>query len=187
MRLLKVALIAVALILPTSSSAQEVDTPKPTPLSEIDTDGDGKVSAEEAKAFKDADADAGDVAKDVVAIVDASKDLKGKSGTELWLGISGLLAVIFKGLLSLLKVVSKSTGWFDGSRGKAALKYSTLGLGFLAAGGAGIAMAAGVNMAWYDVLIVGLSGPGSMIVHEFMSLAPGVGKHASVPDPDAKA
>ena len=103
------------------------------------------------------------------------------------LAIAALLAAIFKGLLSLVKVLAKNTGWFDSSKGKAALKYSTLGLGALAAAGAGIAMALGADLAWWDVLIIGLSGPGSMVVHELASLLPGVGKHASPADPNASA
>jgi hypothetical protein len=173
----------VALLMPVTIMAQDAE---PVPVSEIDTNKDGKISAVEAKAYKDKEATVGDVVEGVTEVVDAAQDLKGKSGTGLALGISLMLAAIFKTLLSLVKVMSGSTGWFAGKRGKAALKYLTLGLGALAAGGAGIFMALGVgDLAWWDVIIVGLSGPGSMVVHELMSLAPGVGKHASVPDPDA--
>jgi hypothetical protein len=166
---------------PAAPAAAE--QPKDIPTSDLDTNGDGKISAEEAKALLDADAGVGDVVSGVSDTIEAAKDLKGKTGTDLALGISALLAVIFKMLLSLMKIVSKNTGWFEGARGKAALKYSTLALGGLAAIGAGIAMALGAGLAWWDVVIIALSGPGAMIVHEVSSLLPGVGKHASVPEP----
>jgi hypothetical protein len=152
-------------------------------VSDIDTNKDGKIDAKEAKALLDKDAGVGDVVSGVSDTIEAAQGLKGMKGKELALGIAMLLAVLFKMLLSLVKVMSKNTGWFAGARGKAALKYCTLALGALAAVGAGIAMGLGVGLDWIDVVIVALSGPGAMVVHELASLLPGVGKHASVPEP----
>jgi hypothetical protein len=168
------------LILAQEEPAEPADQPVMTvPIKDLDTNNDGRIDAEEAKALIEKDASGADVAKGVGEVVDAARNIKGKSGNQLALAISVLLAAIFKMLLSLIKVVSKNTDWFKSSRGKSALKYSTLALGALAAIGAGIATAMGANLGWMDVLIIGLSGPGSMVVHELSSLLPGVGKHAS--------
>lgn len=168
----------------TPAPAATPATPATPDISAFDANGDGKIDAEEAKALLDSDPTAADGVKDVLGVVEAARDLKGKSGTELAIGIAMLLAIIFKLLLSLVKVLSKNTEWFKSSRGKAALKYSTLGLGALAAIGAGIAAGVGAGLGWVEVVIIGLSGPGAMVVHEVSSLLPGVGKHASVPTSD---
>lgn len=175
---------------PVEPAAPEAATEaaKPAPvnvdISAFDTNGDGKIDSTEAAALLTADPSVTDVTSDVGALVEAAKSIKGKSGTELAIAIALLLAVIFKLLLSLIKVASKNTDWFKSPRGKAALKYTTLGLGALAAIGAGIAASVGAGIGWVEVVIIGLSGPGAMVVHEISSLLPGVGKHASVPGSD---
>jgi hypothetical protein len=169
---------------PEKPAATDAAKPAVPDISAFDTNGDGKIDATEAASMVHKDPSVTDVMSDVGGVVEAAKSIKGKSGVELALAISMLLAIVFKLMLSLVKVASKNTDWFKSSRGKAALKYSTLGLGALAALGAGVASAVGSGMGWVEVVIIGLAGPGAMVVHEISSLLPGVGKHASVPGSD---
>jgi hypothetical protein len=179
----KILLVVACLMLPASTLAQ--DTPIPPAMGDVDANADGKIDKDETKALVDKEASVADTVSDVGDVADAVGGLKGKSGKGLAMAIALLLATIFKMLLSFVKILSKNTGWFDGARGKAALKYTTLALGALAALGAGVAASMGAGLDWLDIAIIAGSGPGSMVVHELSSLLPGVGKHASVPGSDA--
>lgn len=173
------------LLIPAFSFAQDEAAPAPDAATavaaDIDTNKDGKVSADETEKLIDKDETVNDVASGVGDVVDAAQGLKGKKGTELAVAISVLLAAIFKMLLSLVKVLSKTTNWFATKKGKLTLKYMTLGLGVLAAVGAGITSSLGAGFGWVEILIIGLSGPGSVAAHELSFLIPGVNKKKEEP------
>lgn len=156
-------LIVALLAIPTVAQTQ--DAPKPAAVSDIDKDGDGKASAEETKALVDKDVSVTETVGELGDVVEAAKDLKGKSGTPLALAIAMFLAALFKGVLSLIKVLAKNTTVFVGRKGKTRLKYTTVALGALAAAGAGVANSLGAGLPWYDVAIIACGGPGAMVVH----------------------
>jgi hypothetical protein len=176
---MKACLLAALLLLPVSASAQDEAPEKPAvAATSADTNADGKVDGEESKALAEADAKASDVVEDVGGLAKAIgdyKDNKANKGTMMALAL--LLAMIFKMLLSLVKVLAKNTKVFAGKKGKAWLKYSTMALGALVGVCANLAFGVG----WLDALILAGSGPLSMVVHEYSSLLPVAGKH-SAPD-----
>jgi hypothetical protein len=164
--------------IPTLTFAQEpapaaepaATTEKAAPAtSDIDTNKDGRIDSDETKALVDKDENVSDVVDGAGEAIDAAKNMKGKKGTELALAIALFLAALFKSLLSLIKVLKKSTNIFKTKKGKKILKLSTIGLGVLAAVGAGIANTMGAGFGWMEILMIGLSGPGSLAVHELTS------------------
>ena len=167
MKILRALLLAVALVLvPTSSGAEPV-----TQAGSLDTNKDGKVDKAETAAAVSAEATLKDVLKDGKEVADAATIAKEdwghaeKSGdrTAMMLVIATFLATLFKGLLSLLKMVSSNTQWFKTKDGKRFTKYSTLILGGLAGLAANIAF--GVPMT--EAFIVAASGPLSIAGHEY--------------------
>lgn len=148
----------------TPAAAPAVVAPAPKPASSLDTNKDGKVDSTELANATNADATVTDVIKDGTAVVDAAKGLKDPSMPK-GVAIAVLLGTLFKLLLSLLKVVAKNVAWFKSQDGKRVLKYSTLGLGALAALMANWAF----GMSWMDSLVILLSGPIAVAIHEYTS------------------
>lgn len=84
-----------------------------------------------------------------------------------------LLAAIFKMLLSGVKL---SSPFWKGKKGKVALRLSTVLLG------AGVFLTSTVagGATFAEALILALSGPGAIAVHELLALIPGFKKEESV-------
>lgn len=142
-----------------------VVTPAPVkPTSSLDTNHDGKVDAAETAAATNADSNVSDVIKDGADVVIAAKGTK-DSGLPKGVAIAVLLGTLFKLLLSLMKVLGKNVAWFKSQDGKRVIKYSTLGLGALAALAANLAF----GMNWVDAITILLSGPLAVAIHEYTS------------------
>jgi hypothetical protein len=108
------------------------------------------------------DGDVSGVIGDVGKLVKTVKDLKsGEHAGELvaWMA---LLAAIFKLLISLLKMAST---WFK-EKGKNYIRIATLVLG----GGLFIVLTIGAGKEWWEALILALSGPMSLAIHEITKL-----------------
>jgi len=101
--------------------------------------------------------------KDVVA--KAKEVSKTSDKTEKLLIILGLLAALFKLLISLLKVLSK---WFTSKVGGTVIRISTLVLGV----GVFLVTNLALKMPWYDAVWLSLSGPGALVLHELTLLIP---------------
>jgi len=119
---------------------------------------DTKLVKETADNVKDVIASSKTVAKGVDA--QATKVPK-------LLAIMGLLAAVFKLLLSFLKWLSK---WWVTKTGKMVLRTVTLVLGVATFFVTSMAM----GEPWYNSLLLALSGPGSLALHEISQLVPGV-------------
>lgn len=187
---MKLMMLVFALLVPTLSLAQpaaplapvkpEVTVPAPaapaapavaaptakpaTPVSSLDTNGDGKVDAAETAAATAKDSTVKDVIKDGTDVISAAKGVK-DSGTPKAVAIAVLLGAIFKLLLSLIKVLAKNVAWFKSQDGKRVVKYSTLALGVLATLTANLAF----GMGWVDAIMILLSGPIAVAIHEYTS------------------
>jgi hypothetical protein len=162
----RLLIIAVLLLAPQVVSSQEKPKPAPKPAvtSSMDTNKDGKVDAKEMAAATKADASVGDVMADGAEVVDAVKDMKdGSSGLPNSTLLALLLGVIFKLLLSGMKVAGKNIAWFKSKDGKRVIKYSTLGLGAAAALCANLAF----GMHWMEAAQLLLSGPIAVAIHEY--------------------
>lgn len=140
------------------------------PAGVMDTNKDGKVDADETKTEIDKDVDVGDVASEVGAVVDAAQDLKGGKAAVIMM----FLSVLFKLMLSAVKLIKKETNWFHAKKAKRIIKYSTLGLGGLAALMSNLAFGVG----WMEAGIIFLSGPVAVAIHEYT-------KDSKDGDPDA--
>jgi len=134
--------------------------------SDLDTNHDGVVDAAEAAAATSAPATTGDVIKNGSEVISAAQGLKDPTMPKSVL-IAVLLGAIFKLLLSLLKVVANnmSWSWFASADGKRVIKYSTLGLGAVAALCANLAF----GMGWMQALVLLISGPLAVAIHEYTS------------------
>ena len=112
---------------------------------------DGKLTYEEASG-------------DVQAIFDkvaAAQKADATARLAAWLAA---LAALFKLLLSAVKAVGGFTFWKE--RQSAVIRMTTL---FLGVGVYFVSSLVG-GMPWYEALLLSLSGPGSMIVHEYSKL-----------------
>jgi len=142
--------------------AQDPKPDETVAAGELDLNKDGKVDADEMAKAAEGEAGVGDVVKDVGAVVDAAKDLKGSKEGKATL-IMILLGAIFKLLLSAIKLVKKQTNWFHAKKAKRIVKYTTLGLGALA----GLMANLVFGMGWIEAGIIVLSGPISVAIHEY--------------------
>lgn len=137
---------------------------EPAVTSSLDTNKDGKVDEAETAAATNADADVGTTigegAEAVSTITDAWKNRDKLPIGTLW---AIILGTIFKVLLSLMKVVGKNVAWFKTQDGKRVIKYSTLGLGALAALMANLVF----GMHWLEAAQLLLSGPIAVAIHEY--------------------
>lgn len=147
--------------------------PKPAVAGAMDTNNDGKVDKDETAAEIDKDVGVGDVVKDVTDVVEAAQNLKGEKEGKAAL-IMMLLGAIFKLLLSGIKLIKKQTNWFHAKKAKRILKYTTLGLGAVAALLSNLAF----GMGWIEAGIIFLSGPMAVAIHEYT-------KDSKDGDPDA--
>lgn len=160
--------LLLLLAMPSTVGAQE-QPESPAITSSLDQNNDGKVDKDEVADAIQSDARAGDVVEDVKDVVGEAgslkNDLKDAKGnrTAMMMVIAGFLAALFKLLLSLVKVLAKNVPWFSGKEGKRIIKYSTLGLGALAGLCANLAF--GVPML--ESLLIFLSGPLSVAIHEY--------------------
>jgi len=78
------------------------------------------------------------------------------------------LAAVFKLLLSLVKIVLAKDFW-KSPKGKLALRVSCVFLGL----GVMVAAKIGMGMGWGDSVLLAVSGPGALAVHELTDLLMG--------------
>jgi len=174
----EVAAPAVTPAAPVTAPAPKPAVVAPKPTSSLDLNGDGKVDATEIAAATNSDATPSDIIKDGAEVVGAAKGMK-DSGLPKGVAIAVLLGVIFKLLLSLMKILGKNLAWFKTQDGKRVIKYSTLGLGALAGLMANLAF----GMGWIDAITVLLSGPLAVAIHEYTSDSKPVPAPADPPKP----
>ena len=127
-----------------------------------DTNADGKIDSAEIAKEVAKDAELSDIVSDVTNVVDATKDFKTK-GADKAMVLLLLLGAIFKLLLSSIKVLGRNIAWFKTKDGKRVIKYSTLGLGALAALVSNMAF----GMSWMEAGFIFLSGPVAVAIHEY--------------------
>ena len=165
MKLFRAILLGAVLLFPMSVQSQDPPkAPSTSVTSDLDTNKDGKVDAKETAAATTADADVGDVIKDGAEVVAAAKEIADKDESmPVGTMILVLLGAIFKLLLSLIKVLGKNIGWFKTKDGKRVVKYSTIGLGAVAALLANLAF----GMHWIEAAQLILSGPLAIAIHEY--------------------
>ncbi len=87
----------------------------------------------------------------------------GDGSVVLW---AAVLAAVFKVVLSAIKMTTTWAGWWSGAKAKTALRTITLALGF----GTFLVANIAAGMSWWESLIIGLAGPGSIVVHEYSKL-----------------
>jgi hypothetical protein len=144
----KTFLIAFLLLATPYTWAQ--GTPEPKAIPGIGT----SPSPEDADvSLSDLAADASEIRKAVLAY------RAQEESTTKRLALAALLALIFKGMLDVLKL---SGPFWKGRKGKNVLKASTLMLGLLM----GLFAQIGMGMPWSESLLLALSGPGAMVMHE---------------------
>ena len=97
---------------------------------------------------------------EIVEGAEAIKDAKGDR-TAMFLAISTLIAAILKIALDVLKMFG---GMF---KNKNALKITLLVIGFLIALFSQFAL----GVPWYNALLLGLAGPGAILVNEVSKVA----------------
>jgi hypothetical protein len=119
------------------------------------------------------------VVQDAVAAAEAAGGLKAdlksaESRTAKLMVVASFLAALIKLLLSLVKVLAKNVSWFAGKEGKRIVKYSTLGLGALT----GLVANLGFGLPLVESLLVALSGPLSVAIHEYTKDSKDVAKVA---------
>lgn len=158
---MKTFLMVLLVGLASPALAQEPDIPAGPSGIGIDLNGDGKVDANEVLVVYGSDVDAGNLTQDLHHLVNAVQDMKDDSTAKV-AGVAALLAVVFKLLLSLLKLIAK-TEFFSTRKGKRIVKYSTLGLGALA----GLAANLSFGVSWIEALMIFASGPLAVAFHEY--------------------
>ena len=153
-----------ALAEPTPAATEAVAPSAPAATSKLDTNNDGKVDAAETAAATNADADVGDLIADGADTVSTIKNVVDKKDTmPVGTMILVILGVVFKLLLSLMKVLGRNIAWFKSKDGKRVVKYSTLGLGAAAALVANLAF----GMNWIEAAQLLLAGPIAVAIHEY--------------------
>lgn len=159
---------------PAAPAATEAPS-KVKPAGAMDANADGKVDNDELKKEMDKEVGVGDVASDVSDVVAATKGLKDSDTSKamVWMLI---LATVFKLLLSGIKLIKKQTNWFHAKKAKRILKYTTLGLGAVAA----LLFNFVGGMGWMEAAMIFMAGPVSVAIHEYT-------KDSKDGDPDAGA
>lgn len=117
--------------------------------------------------------DVGDIITGVGNIVEKVKEYKGAEEAGKLMGLMALLAAIFKLSMSGLKLTSKV--FFKSDKGKNILKIITLLLGV----GTFLVSSMAIGKTWWESLILAMSGPMSMVVHELTKLVPAIRKAKS--------
>jgi len=166
MKALRLILIGALLSLPVAAWADPEPATPPASATALDTNNDGKVDANEMAAAATSDADAGDVVSDgadAAAVI--SKLVKEKDTMPTGTIILIILGVVFKLLLSTIKLLGKNIAWFKTKDGKRVVKYSTLGLG----AAAGLVANLAFGMSWIEAVQIVLSGPLAVAIHEYTS------------------
>lgn len=173
MRTLRLILLGAVLALPVAVQAQDVG--ERVPASSMDKNNDGKIDAWETVEVSKEEASADDVVKYGTEVADAAKDLHGADtkSVTLW---AVLLGALFKLMLSLVKVMGKNFSWFESKESKRIIKYSTLGLGAIAAVCANVAFA----LPWPEAIEFLLSGPLAVAIHEYSKDSKGSSAGANV-------
>jgi len=106
--------------------------------------------------------------KDVTEAIMEMKRAKEAGGTIDLVLIMLLLSSIFKVLLSIAKFIKKE--FWKTRQGKTVMKLITLGLGFAVL----ITTKIGLGMHWGEAILLSLSGPGAMMVHEIIGMFQGM-------------
>jgi len=143
---------------PAATTAPE----KVIPAGAMDTNADGKVDADETAKEVSKETGVADVASDAGDLASAVQGLKDKSTPKamVWMLI---LATFFKLALSALKLIKAQTKWFTAKKAKRIIKYTTLGLGAVAA----LLFNFVGGMGWMDAILIFLAGPVSVAIHEY--------------------
>lgn len=172
MKFMRLILVGALLALPMSVQADPepaapaaTEAPAPAnPAAALDTNKDGKVDAKEVAAATEAEADMGDVVADgSEAVSEITKVVKNKDSMPTGTIILIILGVVFKLLLSTIKVLGRNIAWFKTKDGKRVVKYSTLGLG----AAAGLVANLAFGMHWIEAVQIILSGPLAVAIHEY--------------------
>jgi hypothetical protein len=167
--------VSSVLLVPAAAFAQAAKCDGPPELCAQILDLRGKLEAQKALTDKDQ----GEKTAAVKAAEQSQTDKLAKA-----MAAAASIAVVLKLLLSGLK---SWKSYFTTDKGKAWLKITTLGIGFLAF----LLTNFGMGLSWWQALIVAGGGPGAILVHELSRLIPvveGKKKYTSdaPPPPDGK-
>ena len=114
-----------------------------------------------------------DVATDAKEVLDAVLAYRAAKGTAdkaaLKLMFMAILAVVFKFLLSAVKLTG---AFWKSDKGKIALRVIVAGLGV----GVFLCSKVAIGTNWFDAIVLGLSGPLAIFVHEMIDLIPSINK-----------
>jgi len=149
-----------SVMLCSNALAQDADT---------DTDTDGKQEealspTEQVKRLADGELTYEELSDDVQTAIAAVSDLRAADRTGRLAALMALLAALFKILLSGVKALKGFTFWKR--RQAATIRITTLMLGI------GVFLFSNLmaGMPWWEALMLSLSGPGSMVMHEYSRL-----------------
>lgn len=106
--------------------------------------------------------------KDVYEAIMEMKKAKEDGGTINLIMVMALLAAAFKFLLSVVKFIRRD--YWKTDQGKTVLRLIALGLGL----GVLVTSKIAMGMHWSEAIILALSGPGAIVVHEVIDLFPGM-------------
>lgn len=149
-RLMLAAGLGSAMLVPSGLLAQE--DPKPlTPTEEVQRLVDGEISYDQ-------------VSVEVQSVIDAVTNLRTADRAKKLAALMLLLATLFKVLLSGVKGLGALSIWPD--RKAAIIRFTTLILGVVVYSVANLLG----GVPWWEALALSLSGPCSMIVHEYSRL-----------------
>lgn len=148
-RFVLVAGLGSAMLLPSGVLAQE-DKPL-TPTEEVERLVNGEISYDQ-------------VSVEVQGVIDAVTNLRAADRAKKLAALMLLLAMLFKVLLSGVKALGALSIWPE--RKAAIIRFTTLILGVIVYSVANLLG----GVPWWEALALSLSGPFSMIVHEYSRL-----------------
>lgn len=175
---MKTVLLALAFVLTlgATTASQPAATPQPAPASQpavvvgapVVTTVSGTAEsmpgpAEIAKDAKEALTTAVEVVKQTKEYATGKVDAA--NSTEKALVILGIVTLVLKLLLSLLKV---ATPFLKGPKAGLIIRLSTVGVGVLVFLFSNLTL----GMPWWDALIAAIGGPGALFFHEISKVFP---------------
>lgn len=148
-RLVLAAGLGSVMLLPCSIMAED-DKPL-TPTEEVKRLVEGEISYDQ-------------VSNETKAVLEAVTALRAADRAGKLAALGLLLAALFKLLLSAVKATGALSIWKD--RQAAVIRFTTLLLGVAVYSVSNLI----AGVPWWEALALSLSGPGSMIVHEYSRL-----------------
>ena len=131
---------------------------------ETEVDDNQKSATDTVRDLADGKVTYDEVSADVQAAIDAVANARSADRTTRLAAIMAVLALLFKLMLSGIKLAGGLSIW--GERQWSVIRISTLCLGIAVYFASSIVG----GMPWWEAFFLALSGPGSMVVHEYTQL-----------------